>query len=84
MKIRRIITAKLARFGESEAIDRDFWRQMGPEGRFSAAWEMVAEADLMCGGTGNVPRLRRDVARLVRLKDADNFLTTTKLFLGKQ
>jgi hypothetical protein len=68
MKPNRIITAKLVHIGEGEEMDREFWRKAGAEGRFSAAWEMVAEADLIQGGTGNVPRLRRDVARLVRVK----------------
>jgi hypothetical protein len=58
MDTRRNITAKLV-------------RKAGTEGRFSAAWEMVAEVDLMRGSTGSVPRLRRDIARLVRLEDAD-------------
>jgi len=68
MNPRRLITAKLVRFGDGEKMDREFWRKAGAEGRFSAAWEMLAEADLIQGGTGNVPRLRRDVARLVRVK----------------
>jgi hypothetical protein len=72
MNPRRLITAKLVRFGDGEKMDREFWRNVGAEGRFSAAWEMVAETDLARGGTGIVPRLRRDVARLVRMKSTNN------------
>jgi len=67
MNTQRIITAKLVHLGEGDEMDREFWRKAGAEGRFSAAWEMVAEMERMRGGTGDVPRLRRDVARLVRL-----------------
>ncbi len=67
MKPNRIITAKLVHLGEGEEMDREFRRKAGAEDRFSAAWEMVAEVERMRSGTGDVPRLRRDVARLVRL-----------------
>lgn len=80
MKRSRIITAKLVRFEEGEAMDREFWRKAGAEAPFSATWEMVAEADLMRGGTGNVPRLRQDVARFVRLVNADSFRPATGSF----
>ncbi len=57
---------------KAQQQNREFWRKVDAETKFAAAWKMVAEADLMRGGTGNVPRLRRDVARLVRLEDAGN------------
>jgi hypothetical protein len=84
MKPKRVLIAKLVRFGEGEEMDQEFWQKIGAEGRFSAAWEMVAEADLMRGGTGVVPRLRRDVARLFRMQDVDISPVASKLFLRKQ
>ncbi len=85
MSAQRKITGKLVRRGsdESEKMDREFWRNVGAEGRFSAAWEMVAEMALMRGGTGVVPRLRRDVARLVRMQDVYISPAASRLFLRK-
>lgn len=42
-----------------------FWRRVGPEARLAAMWQMVREADILHGGDGNIPAMRRDIARLV-------------------
>jgi len=67
MNPRRLITAKLVRFGEGEKMDREFWRNVGAEGRFSAAWEMVGEVDAIRGQDGSQPRLQRSVQNIQRL-----------------
>jgi hypothetical protein len=71
-QLQKVAGIMCADSNEAQQQNREFWRKMDVETKFAAAWEMVAEADLMRGGTGSVPRLRRDVARLVRLQDADN------------
>jgi hypothetical protein len=70
----RKITGKLVRAGSAEAelMDREFWRGMDAEQKFAAAWEMVGEVSAMRGGDGNVPRVQRNAARLVRVEDADS------------
>jgi hypothetical protein len=83
-QLQKVAGIMCADSNKAQQQNQESWHKMDAETKFAAAWEMVAVADLMRDGTGNVPRLRRDVARLVRLKDADSFLTTTKLFLGKQ
>lgn len=67
MKPKRIVTGKLVRFGEGEALDWEFWRKVGAEGRFSAAWEMVGEVNAIRGGDGSQPRLQRSVQSIQRL-----------------
>jgi len=66
---KRKITAKLLRLGSAEAdqMDWEFWRSVGAEGRFAAAWEMVAEVDAFRGGDGNQPRLQRSIQNIQRL-----------------
>lgn len=50
------------------SFDIEFWRRVGAEGRFAAAWEMVCEAEAI-RGVQNVrePRLQRSVLRIERL-----------------
>lgn len=63
----RIVMARVLR-GESDdgAFDLEFWRRVGPEGVFEAAWEMVSEARAMRGDLADEPRLQRSVLRVVR------------------
>ncbi len=63
----RTIKARFIRLGEDDgSFDRDFWAEVGSEGRFAAAWEMVAEVDLMRGKDGRQPRLQRSVTSIRR------------------
>ena len=48
------------------SFDLEFWRRIGAEGRFAAAWEMVEEARRWRGEDGHEPRLRRSAVRLLR------------------
>lgn len=65
---RQNVTGKLVRAGSEEAdkMDREFWRSVGAEGRFSAAWEMVGEVNAIRGGDGSQPRLQRSVQSVQR------------------
>ena len=47
-------------------FDHEFWRRVGAEGRFAAAWEMVSEVSAIRGGDGHQPRLQRSVVRVIR------------------
>lgn len=49
------------------SFDLEFWRKVGPEGRFSAAWEMIREYRLIKGKNGYQPRLRRSVQNIERI-----------------
>lgn len=48
------------------SFDLEFWRRVGAEGRFAAAWDMVTEASAMRGEDARQPRLQRSVLRVVR------------------
>lgn len=59
----KIRTARLVPFGEADrSFDREFWRKVGPEGRFAAAWQMVVDAHLLRGKDASELRLQRSVA----------------------
>lgn len=65
---KRVVMARVLRPGEKDdgSFDLEFWRRVGAEGRFAAAWEMVAEVAAMRGESGSQPRLQRSVLRVVR------------------
>ncbi|MCC7293775.1 MAG: hypothetical protein IT449_17085 [Phycisphaerales bacterium] len=58
-----VMAALIAKKHADRSFDLVFWRCVGAEGRFAAAWQMLREFDLMRGGDGNIPRLQRSVAR---------------------
>ncbi len=60
--------ARVLRGGQKDdgSFDVAFWQQVGPEGIFAAAWEMVREVRAMRGEDGDEPRLQRSVLRVVR------------------
>ena len=60
--------ARVLRGGQVDdgSFDLDFWQRVGAEGIFAAAWDMVAEVQLMGGGSGEQPRLQRSVLRVIR------------------
>jgi len=62
--------AKVVRFSEQEekGIDRIFWKKVGAEGRFSAAWEMIGELSAIRGGDGSKPGLKRSVQNIQRAR----------------
>ncbi len=49
------------------SFDIEFWRRVGAEGRFAAAWQMVREADAIRGVQSvREHRLQRSVLRIER------------------
>lgn len=66
MPERRFKTRLIRRDEDDGSFDREFWQGLGHEAIFAAAWEMVAEVDLIRGGDGRQPRLQRSVHRLQR------------------
>ncbi len=64
----RVIMSRVV--GREEHADRsfdlEFWEKVGAEGRFAAAWQMVKEVQLMRGQSGELPRMQRNVARVLR------------------
>lgn len=64
---KRVFVERLIRRDEDDgSFDREFWQKLGHEAIFAAAWEMVAEVDLIRGGDGRQPRLQRSVEHLQR------------------
>jgi hypothetical protein len=65
---RRVVMTRVLRAGQADdgAFDLEFWRRVGAEGIFAAAWEMVGEQRAIRGKDGDEPRLQRSVVRVVR------------------
>jgi hypothetical protein len=57
----------MARLAKKAALDRsfdlEFWSAVGAEGRFAAAWDMVAETAALRGRDAGELRLQRSVLR---------------------
>lgn len=63
---KRNITERWARQGETDAFDREFWRQAGDEAKWAAMAQMVCEAELFRGHDARESRLQRTVECLKR------------------
>ena len=61
---------RMARLIKASEMDRSFdlafWKEVGAEGRFSAAWQMVLEVNAIRGKEHREPRLRRSVQSIQR------------------
>lgn len=67
---KRIFHERLIRRDEDDgSFDREFWRSVGHEARFAAAWEMVAEVERLRGTGCGIPRLQKHVEKLRRRGD---------------
>ena len=70
---RKIYTNKAYSFEEAEQFDREFWKNVGPEGVFSAAWVMLEDSFKMKGKCydeyADQLRLRRSVQNIEYLPD---------------
>jgi len=80
--------ARLVRLRDADrSFDLEFWRRVGAEGRFAAAWQMVKEVAVIRGGDGHQPRLQRSVAKFVRrrrpLRDRREDLIRAKRSAGR-
>lgn len=64
----RVVMARVLRPGEQDdgSFDLEFWRRVGAEGRFAAAWDMVSEAAAMRGEDARQSRLQRSLLRVER------------------
>ena len=63
----RVRMARVLRNGAQDdgSFDIEFWRRVGADGRFAAAWEMVREADAIRGvQSAREPRLQRSILRI--------------------
>jgi hypothetical protein len=59
---KKVIMERMVEMGKDDhSFDLEFWRKIGPYGRFSAAWEMINEFRKIRGLHGNQPRLQRSV-----------------------
>jgi hypothetical protein len=48
------------------SFDVEFWQKVGDVGRFAAAWQMIKEVQLMRGQSGELPRMHKNVTRIIR------------------
>ena len=64
----RVVMARVLHPGEQDdgSFDLEFWRRVGAEGRFAAAWDMVTEAAAIRGEDAGQSRLQRSVLRVQR------------------
>jgi hypothetical protein len=64
----RVIMSRVVRRKEhrEKSFDMEFWRKVGDAGRFAAAWQMIREVQLMRGQSGQLPRMQRNVVRIIR------------------
>jgi hypothetical protein len=61
---------RMARLIKAKEMDRSFdlafWKRVGAEGRFSAAWDMVLEVNAIRGKETTESRLQRSVQNIER------------------
>jgi len=66
MSKKPVIMVNVVKRGHDDrSFDRKFWKKVGPEGIFSAMWDMVCDR-YKWRGHGKQPRFRRSVAVLKR------------------
>jgi hypothetical protein len=59
--------ARLIKASEPDrSFDLLFWREVGPEGRFAAAWQMISEVHAIRGKDPGESRLQRSVQNIQR------------------
>jgi hypothetical protein len=65
---KRVIMIKKSRLGEEEgrSFDLEFWRRMGAQARWAAAWDAVLDLVRMGKLDENQLRLQRSRIRVVR------------------
>jgi hypothetical protein len=51
---------------QDRSFDLEFWEKVGAAGRFEAAWQMLKEVQLIRGQSGELPRMQRNVTRVLR------------------
>ncbi len=69
MRKKRIIMERMIkRCDDKGDFDREFWKKIGHEGRFAAAWEMISEVNLIRGTNASKSRLQRSIQNIKRRK----------------
>lgn len=68
----RVIMARVSTREQhnDRSFDLEFWERVGDVGRIAAAWQMVREVQLIQGKSGELPRMQKSVARVVRRSEA--------------
>jgi hypothetical protein len=63
---------RMARLVKAKDMDRSFdllfWKRVGAEGRFAAAWQMVSEVNAIKGKDIGESRLQRSVQSIQRIQ----------------
>ena len=64
----RVIMSRVVRRKQPDdrSFDIEFWRKVGDAGRFAAAWQMIQEVQRMRGQSGELPRMQKNVTRILR------------------
>ena len=64
---------RMARLVKVKDMDRSFdllfWKRVGAEGRFAAAWQMVSEVNAIKGKEIGESRLQRSVQNIKRIQN---------------
>lgn len=68
----RVIMSRVARREQhsDRSFDIEFWQKIGDVGRFAAAWQMIKEVQLIRGQKGELPRMQKNVTRIIRRSEA--------------
>jgi hypothetical protein len=68
-KFSKIRMARLVKASDSDrAFDLLFWKEVGAEGKFAAAWQMVSEVNAFKGKDIGESRLQRSVQNIQRMQ----------------
>ncbi|MFQ5824307.1 MAG: hypothetical protein ACE5JB_09655 [bacterium] len=69
MNSKKVIMSRLIKRGEMDrSFDLEFWKKVGAQGRFAAAWQMVKEWLMIRGKDGSQSRLQRSAQNIQRRK----------------
>lgn len=64
---KKAVMSRLVELKKADSsFDFKFWQKLGPESRFSAAWIMVKELELIKGKNVSQQRLQRSVQNIER------------------
>ena len=68
----RVIMSRVVRREQHDdrSFDVEFWQKVGDVGRFAAAWQMIKEVQLIRGQSGELPRMQKNVTRIIRRSEA--------------
>ena len=69
----RVIMSRVVRREQHDdrSFDVEFWQRVGDVGRFAAAWQMIKEVQLIRGQSGELPRMQKNVTRIIRRSQAE-------------